>query len=702
MRRSFLTALSGAALLALNTPAWAQLTDLQPGRNFPTAQAQFGLNRSENVDVGDVDLDGDYDVIIGNGGDFGPEPNRIFINNGGIQGGTLGTWTEGTATRFAGVPNDTSRDIEFLDAEDDGDLDVYVANRGGNLTGEVSRFYRNLGGAQGGAVGFYNEQTNGFWGSLISVPAGDQVNGGNLGPWRDWSCDCEFQDLDLDGDDDLFHSSYGPNIDATRDSRLFINVGRATGVFDELWPWINAGGDIRTHTLDIDLIDLDGDYDLDVSNSSRNSQARIYRNNLNLATRTFPSPAFTDITQTALINQGIVSNGNANYEGEVQDLDGDGDIDIWFKNWNGNTDRIMRNNGNLTFTQMNVWIQGDPVVDENEIDFLDYDGDGDLDAYAANFSGTNWLYQGGLAQGLNFNSVGLFHRTGLGSGLAPGHELPSTNNAGTTLDGECADMDNDGDPDILVANDGNQQNRYQPNSLGIPDTHAPTIHQMTTQGNKADGSDTHIIVQLRDNASYYVVTFYDVDLIYTVNGGIENRVRMFGQGGMQHQGTIPGGINGAISYRVEGRDDAGNTFVSSTVNYTQTASGVTLLENVDDGTAGVFAAPFLTKPYFQLGGAFTGGSTVTANLIDAGASKLAILFFSLASSPLPFKGGLLHTVPAAGQVDLVTNAGGQIYFSAVWPVGLPTGAQIWYQYAIADSINPTGAVLSNAVKNTLP
>ena len=56
--------------------------DLQPGRNFPTVTNTFGTGRSENLDVGDVDHDGDYDVVVANGGDGSPQANVIYINDG--------------------------------------------------------------------------------------------------------------------------------------------------------------------------------------------------------------------------------------------------------------------------------------------------------------------------------------------------------------------------------------------------------------------------------------------------------------------------------------------------------------------------------------------------------------------------------------------------------------------------------------------
>jgi len=690
MHLSSLSALSGAALLILGSTASAQLADLQPGRNFPTASVTFGQGRSENIDIGDVDNDGDYDVIVANGGDGSNQANEIYINNGGAQGGSEGTFSNGTSARFSGVPNDRSRDIEFADFDADCDLDIYVSNRGTTTEGgQPSRAYINQGGMQFASIGFYTEDTNIFWRSLISVPNGDQVIGGNTGAWRDYSCDCDFADLDLDGFIDLFHSSYGPNIDGSRDSRVFLNDG--TGRFDELWPWANAGADLKTHTLDMDLVDLDGDMDIDVFMSSRDSQARVYRNNLN-ADGSFPSAPFTDITQSALIATGATVSGGSNYEMEFGDLDGDGDFDMYAKNYTNFTDKILRNNGNMTFTELD-WIQGDPNVDENEVDLLDFDNDGDLDAFMANFSGVNSLMASGLAQGMSGSQ--LYHRTGNGSYPSP--EVPSSGNGGQTLDGECADMDGDGDTDILLANDSNQNNRYWENTRGVPDTHAPTVNIMTIQGNKSDGSDTPIRVQLMDNTNYYVIAFYKVDLLYTVNGGLENRIKMFSQGSQQFQGIIPGGIDGSISYRIVGADDNGNGFSTAPIVYNQSSSGVTLLENIDDGTPGVYG-----NPYLELKGDFTVGSTLGVQLCDASPNSLAVLFLSLASAPLPFKGGLLHTVPIASQFSFGTDAGGIEYFAVVWPAGIPTGAKIWYQYGVADGTSPVGATLSNAVVSTQP
>jgi len=681
--------------------AW-QLSDLQPGRNY-SAEADFGLNRSENIDFGDCDNDGDMDAIVANGGDFGPEPNRIFINNGGLQGGTIGTFADGTAVRFAGIPNDTSRDIEFVDVDDDNDLDVYAANRGTSILGEVSRFHLNQGGAQGGTIGFFVEGTNTTWGALASVPAGDQIFGGNVGPWRDWSCDCDFADLNDDGWEDLFHSTYGPSMNGTRDSRIFLNDG--SGVFDEEYPWC-AGTqgvtmDLQTHTLDLDLVDLDGDFDIDVVMSSRNSQARVYMNNLSNG---ISASHFNDITKFALVDQAATQTGSSNYESEYGDVDGDGDFDVWIKNYNGNTDRILRNDGftpgsGVKFTQQNNYIKNDPVNDENEIDFVDFDGDGDLDAFVANFSGTNHLYVSGLAQGLDPLTTGLFHRAGASGSIYTQGELPTgTPGQLTTLDGDTVDVDNDGDADLAVANDANQQNYLYRNNLGIPDSHAPVVQLITNQADKGNGTDTVIHAQIRDNNSYYVTNFYDAVLVYSVDGGSDVQLDMFAQGSMQYRAVIPAQTDATVAYHVEVTDLAGNTGASATLDYAQGTPASSPWDDLGDGLGGISGIPTLAGA-----GTLIAGSAGSLELTGAAPLSTSILFVSFASNPTPFKGGTLNTVPIEVQVGLATDVSGAWSLSwASYPTGIPSGFELFYQAVTADAAAIKGASISNLLQSTAP
>jgi len=685
------------ACLAVAAAPRAQLADLQPGRNF-MAEANFGLNRSAEIDAGDADNDGDLDVVVANGMDFGNEPNRIFINQGGLQGGLAGAFLEETATRFAGMPADKSRDIEFVDIEDDGDLDLCVANDGGGHTGQPSRFHVNLGGVQAGTTGFYSEVTDTAWGALVSVPAADQILGGNQGPFRGFSCDCDFADLDDDGDSDLFWSSYGPVLSGSSDSLVFLNGG--SGVFDEFWPWADPAADTKVHVIDADLADFDGDFQIDIFLSSRDSQARVYVNNGPGA-----NPGFSDLTQSALLDTGAANpTPTNNYEVEYQDLDGDADLDLWLDNYGSNSlfhnrDIVLANvsppGGPLLFELLPTAIKGDPQADEDHISFLDFDGDGDLDVHDAIFSGTNYTYTSSLAQGGDPLTTGIFQRNGTAASQAPWHELPATLNGFTSIDGDAADIDNDGDDDILVANDGNQQNYLYRNALGIPDAHAPTFIAVTQQVDLTVASPAVIHAAVRDNHAWYVIARHDTRLVWSVDGGLETTVAMFSQGGQQFRGVIPA-VTGLIDYRVECTDRAGNTGVSGTLTYI--AGPPSPWTDLGFALSGAGGAPVLSGT-----GTLAAGSPGSLDLAGAVALAPALLFLALGSTPTPFKGGTLAAFPPVFLLALSTSATGAISLPwPAWPPAIAPGTVLVFQYAIQDAGAVQGVALSNALQGVAP
>src|SRR6187200_1472612 len=77
---------------------------------------------TEQIDFADVDLDGDWDAALANGGDLGPQQNQLWINQGNLQAGTVGSFLDETLLRLP-LGADPSRDIEFADIDGDGDHD---------------------------------------------------------------------------------------------------------------------------------------------------------------------------------------------------------------------------------------------------------------------------------------------------------------------------------------------------------------------------------------------------------------------------------------------------------------------------------------------------------------------------------------------------------------------------------------------------
>lgn len=107
-------------------------------------------------------------------------------------------------------------------------------------------------------------------------------------------------------------------------------------------------------------------------------------------------------------------------------------------------------------------------------------------------------------------------------------------------------------------------------------------------------------------------------------------------------------------------------------------------------------------PHLQGTGSLSGGSLTTLDVTDAAPAAPALMFLSFSSMPVPFKGVLLQAFPIAAQFNLGTDAAGEIPLAFAWPNGLPAGAEVYFQTAIADAVQPLGVSITNAVKATTP
>lgn len=538
---------------------------------------------TENVDFADIDGDGDLDAALAEGGDIGNAQNKLWVNRGFEAGGTIGFFADRTATQFPPIL-DSSRDIEFADIDGDGDVDIYIANHS-FVSNQASRWWINMGRAQGGTEGFFQDQTASRWADLnvaptsiwapMLLPAGGFIC---------WSGDGDFGDLDNDGHLDLAHSSYGPGFSGNVPTRIFLNDGN--GVFREFNPsgvqlaasaisngtpalWAqgtqqhntidNTGlnADIATTALDVDLADIDGDFDLDILLGARQEPTRMFRNRLTQNGGVLTS--FTDAT-TAVFAAGWTS-GTGHYEQEFGDCDNDGDIDIYGLNWLssfGFDDSTMSNDGSGFFSA-NQTLPGS-AADDNEADFLDYDNDGDLDVYVANFAGQDRLYRNDFAGG------------GFSHSNVTAAELPSLTN--TALDADCADLDNDGDTDVVVANNSNQVQFYLTNQLNTPDTHAPRISSVEQAPNRSTGlAPTVVRAQVYDNSAYYETWYIDVRQEYRVAPSGFASTKMRSSQGQIWRGELPGQVAGLVEYRVRATDLNGNVGVSTLRSFTASGPG---------------------------------------------------------------------------------------------------------------------------------
>jgi VCBS repeat protein len=611
--------------------------------NIPSG-GPFNLGYHENVDFGDVDLDGDWDAVLAKGGDLGNEQNRIWINQGGAQGGTLGLFLDATATQFPAIL-DASRDVEFADIDEDGDLDLQVSNHSA-INNQPSRWLVNMGGAQGGSSGFYQDQTQARWVNLgvnngtsifSSLPASQVLAGGGF---IDWIGDSDFADFDADGDIDLLHSSYGPNYTGTIPSRVFLNDGN--GFFEEFNPshfqlpsppindgnpglWcegtqqantVNHTGvncDVATDGADLELGDTDGDLDVDILLGSIQGLPRLFANRYQESAGAL---GFRDVSTAVFPPNWAVGPGH--YEQEFGDLDEDLDIDLYGMSWGANlVDLTLQNLGGGVFgNSTNVPSSNS---DEEEVDFIDYDQDGDLDAIVANFSGQERLYRNDSTSVLVFAST---------SGILP---LDNTE----SRDVDCCDVDGDGDTDAFVANDALQACWYLQNMTTANDVTAPVPSLLEQAPDRLSGpAPTRVRAHVYDNLPDYITAYDTVVIEYSVDASPLFATPMRWSGGQVFRGEIPGSPMGTVTYRVRATDEYGNTALSSSRHY---QSGAVVYCTAKTNSLGCV-------PSISGSGApsASAGSGFTVLGFDVRNLKAGLLFYGVSGrSAIPFQGGTL-------------------------------------------------------------
>jgi uncharacterized delta-60 repeat protein len=112
---------------------------------------------------------------------------------------------------------------------------------------------------------------------------------------------------------------------------------------------------------------------------------------------------------------------------------------------------------------------------------------------------------------------------------------------------------------------------------------------------------------------------------------------------------------------------------------------------------GTLGAPVLSGT-----GDLNPSTAASIELANALPNALAALFAAASSSPVPFKGGVLQPNPFLGPFLVPTGAAGAITINFTVPASLPSGAQIWLQWAIKDPGAVQGVALSNAITGFVP
>ena len=347
---------------------------------------------SNDVHLGDLDSDGDLDAFVVNG--FGTDRgNRIWINQAGLQGGTAGTFSDSGQSL-----GPTTRDVSLGDVDGDGDLDAFAAIDRGRPNG----VWLNQGGLQSGTEGIFsdsgqslgNSDSNGVSlgdldgdGDLDAFVAngrsqGDRVwinqagsQGGIAGTFSDSgqslgysSTHVDLGDLDGDGDLDAFVAN------RFRD-QMWINEGGLQGGLEGIFT--ESGQSLGTDA-DVSLNDMDGDGDLDTFVVGPTGNRVLFNRDLDFG----DAP---DTFRTTLANDGARHAPTGPILGSFRDGESDGQPS------SGATDDDLSDTGSsddedgVTFSptfagQSNAIANVSVTVEAGRLDaWIDFNGDGTFD-----------------------------------------------------------------------------------------------------------------------------------------------------------------------------------------------------------------------------------------------------------------------------------------------------------------------------------
>jgi enediyne biosynthesis protein E4 len=446
----FIAVFLAATAVARVSAAWQQTATVTfanstspAGINFKhengaTPQKYMPETMAAGALIFDYNNDGWPDIFLVNGGSFvdrkvsAAASHRLYRNNGN------GRFTDASAASGIGIW-DFSMGACSADYDNDGWTDLY-------LTGVRSnKLYRN-----NGAGGF------------LDVTMASRAGGTGL-----WSSSCAFADIDNDGDVDLFVTNY---VDFTPDNNKFCSSGAGIrtychpNVYKSLPPILyrnNGDGTFADISKESGIYRTDGnglgvvfgDYDND-------GWTDIYVANDSVPNFLFHNKGkgvFEEVGFWAGVAIGAEGRPLAGMGTDMGDINGDGLLDIIVTNLDRETHSLYRNLGkglfsNVTF-ESGVGQATLPYVGFG-VAFFDYDNDTDLDLTIANgdiidnvslFRDSTSHEQRNLL--LQNDGSGKFRDVTAASGA--GFALKKVSR---TL--AVGDLDNDGDLDILIGNNG--------------------------------------------------------------------------------------------------------------------------------------------------------------------------------------------------------------------------------------------------------
>ena len=367
--------------------------------SFSKAGALGGGEQTQGIAVGDVDGDGGPDAAFGNAIN---ETSSLWANDG--TGNFSRTPLGGACTSSTLEFCINTTDAALADVDGDGDLDLLITNEYNydfstniELTGEDELWLNDGNGAFS------------YQGDLSGVD----------------SEGIAFGDLDSDGDLDAVVVTSGPGT----------YPGDATGALNEVWKNDGSGGFSQDSifgpsddvSYDVALADVDGDGDLDAVVATQGGMdSRIWEND-----------------GSGALSAGAALGTAGPRDIATGDVDGDGDTDVLLANL-GDPNQVWLNDGAGDFGGSPAQSFGDPALQTKGIALADLDGDGDLDAFAANNQGADSVWEN--------DGSGHFSNADDDGGCIDQQSLMAdTSTIGNSNKVHLADFDGDGDVDAVVS-----------------------------------------------------------------------------------------------------------------------------------------------------------------------------------------------------------------------------------------------------------
>jgi hypothetical protein len=223
----------------------------------------------------------------------------------------------------------------------------------------------------------------------------------------------------------------------------------------------------------LDLYVVSGRYIDGVTKFSKpdgeNATNHLYRNN--------GDGTFTDVTAEAGVGGKGFGMGVT-----VGDYDNDGYEDLYVTNWNSSI--LYHNNGNGTFTDVTAKAGVDNPHWGVGAAWIDYDRDGRLDLYVGNYlkfdpdAKRRYFTADAFPGPLDYEGTPdrLFHNNGDGTFTDVSHKAGIDNPLGRAMGVTTGDYDNDGWPDIYIANDTMESYMYHNNHDGTFSDVAPDVN----------------------------------------------------------------------------------------------------------------------------------------------------------------------------------------------------------------------------------